>query len=87
MSEVPKGTVGLVDEKARLAQIEREALKHASSSAKQDGKHHLLSDQEQWEEEQKELKRQQIQERARQRLAEAEKNNPALKEKNPGFGL
>ncbi len=83
--EVPLGTVGMVDEQARLKQIEHEAVKFASRSAASDAKHHLLSAQEDWEEQQKEDKRKEIQERARQRITEAEHKDPSLRAKNPGL--
>ena len=77
----PVGSVGLVSEEERLKQLEADALKHATRNM--DKKHHLLTKQEEWEEEQKEKKRLEMQERTRQRIAEAEKNNPDLKKKNP----
>ena len=49
--EPPPGSVGLVSEDERLAQIDASALKHAKHAM--DSKHHLLSKQEEWEEEQK----------------------------------
>jgi hypothetical protein len=67
--------------KDRLKQTEREAVKFAAKNM--GSKHHLLSEQELWEQEQKEQKRLQIQERARQRIAEAEAKDPRLKAKNP----
>ncbi len=56
-------------------------MRHAASAM--DKKHHLLTDQEDWEGDQKEKKRLEIQERARQRIAEAEAKDPNLKAKNP----
>lgn len=82
IKEIPKGTVGLVDESDRAKKDEVDAVSHAQKSAGK-GNRHLLTEQEEYELEEKERKRREVQERARQRIAEAEAKNPKLKEKNP----
>ena len=78
---IPKGT-GLVEEKERQNE-EMKRLNRTVNKSAQKGGRHLLSEQEDREEEEKEQKRQEIRERAKQRIEQAERQNPNLIAKNP----